>query len=111
MQLAYKAANVIEAEIVKDMLEANGLEAHVGGYYLQGGVGEMATMDFAHVHVADEDMARARELIQEYEGENGSSNEARSPEEARTTSHATRLVVILIAGSITLFLAWIASTT
>ena len=109
MKLAYKAANVAEAEIVKGMLEANGVEAHTGGYYLQGGVGEMATMDFASVHVADNDLAQARDLIREYEGDTASDSPERSPGEVKTATFATRLVVVLVAGTVTLFLAWFAS--
>ena len=110
MKLAYKAANVAEAEIVKGMLEANGLEAHTGGYYLQGGVGEMATMDFASVHVPDRDLAQARDLIAAYEGGSPAAPEARSAREVKTASSARKLVVMLIAGAITLFLAWFASS-
>lgn len=110
MKVAYKAANVAEAEIVRGMLEANGLEAHVGGYYLQGGVGEMATMDFAHVHVANEDFDKARELIHEYEGDAGQPDNSRSSQEVKTATTASRLVVVLIAGAVTLFLAWMASS-
>ena len=109
MKLAYKAANVAEAEIVKGMLEANGLEAHVGGYYLQGGVGEMATMDFANVHVQDKDLAKARDLIQEYEGDTGEQAPP-TPREVKTATFASRLVIVLIAGAVTLFVAWLASS-
>ena len=109
MKLAYKAANIAEAGIVKGMLEANGLEAHVGGYYLQGGVGEMATMDFANVHVANDDFDKARELIREYEGDTVEST-PRTPQEAKTATFASRLVVLLVAGAAALFLAWLASS-
>jgi hypothetical protein len=49
------------------MLQANGIDAHVGGYYLQGGIGELAARDFANVHVADEDASLAKSLIEDYE--------------------------------------------
>ncbi|MEZ5449562.1 MAG: DUF2007 domain-containing protein [Thiolinea sp.] len=62
----YRAANITEAHLVAGMLEAQGIAAHVGGHYLQGGVGEIATMDFARVWVADEDYEAARPLIAEY---------------------------------------------
>ncbi|MCW9014688.1 MAG: DUF2007 domain-containing protein [Gammaproteobacteria bacterium] len=66
----YKAANITEAHIVKGMLEANGIDAYVDGQYLQGGIGELATMDFAAVSVDDNDGKRAREIIAEYENKN-----------------------------------------
>lgn len=68
MKLIYKASDINEANIVSGMLRANGIEAHVGGFYLQGGVGDLAATDFATIHVADEDVELARSLIEEYEG-------------------------------------------
>ena len=67
MKLVYSASDIIEANIVAGMLQANGIDAHVGGYYLQGGIGELAARDFANVHVADEDVELAKSLIEDYE--------------------------------------------
>ncbi len=67
MQLIFKAGNITEAQIVKGLLESNGIEAYAGGYYLQGGVGEIASMDFANVQVAEADVVKARAIIDEYE--------------------------------------------
>ena len=67
MKLIYKASDINEANIVSGMLRANGIEAHVGGFYLQGGVGDLAATDFATIHVPDEDSELARSLIAEYE--------------------------------------------
>ena len=63
----YRAANITEAHIVKGMLEANGIEAFVDGFYLQGGIGELATMDFVTVSVDKDNEEKAREIIEEYE--------------------------------------------
>ena len=68
MKIIYKAKDIIEAHIVAGMLNANGIETHVGGYYLQGGVGDVAVFDFANVQVADGDIAAALPMIAEYEG-------------------------------------------
>ncbi len=81
MKLIYKASDINEANIVSGMLRANGIEAHVGGYYLQGGIGDLAATDFANIHVADEDVELARTLIAEYESAsiiNNVSKEKRS---------------------------------
>ena len=67
MKIIYQARDIIEAHIVAGMLNANGIETHVGGYYLQGGVGDVAVFDFANVQVADEDVALALPLIAEYD--------------------------------------------
>ncbi len=67
MQKVYDASNITEAHIVRGMLEANGIPAHVGGYYLQGGVGELAAQGFVSILVADEQSAAARQVIAQYE--------------------------------------------
>lgn len=67
MVKVYRAANIIEAQIVKGMLEANGIEAFVDGYYLQGGIGELSPMDFVSVSVEDEDEQAARDILQAYQ--------------------------------------------
>ena len=67
MKIIYKSKDSAEAHIVSGMLDANGIKAYVGGHYLQGGVGELAAMDFANVQVADEDVSSARLIIAEYD--------------------------------------------
>ena len=75
MKIIYKARDIIEAHIVSGMLNANGIETHVGGYYLQGGVGDVAVSDFANVQVADEDVELALPLVTEYEGVQNNKSE------------------------------------
>ncbi len=67
MQIIYRAADIVEAHIVAGMLQAAGIDAHVGGHYLQGGVGELSPLNFATVMVADEQVAEAMVLVREYE--------------------------------------------
>ena len=67
MKIVYKAGDIIEAHIVAGMLNSNGIETHVGGYYLQGGVGDVAVYDFANVQVADEDVVLAQPLVAGYD--------------------------------------------
>ena len=72
MKIFYKAGDIIEAHIVAGMLNANGIRAYVGGHYLQGGIGELAPLDFANISVADEDIEPALRIVREYES-NGQS--------------------------------------
>ena len=67
LEIAYRARDITEAHIVAGLLEANGIEAHVGGHYLQGAMGEIGTAGFSNVHVDDDDLYRARQLVSEYE--------------------------------------------
>jgi hypothetical protein len=74
MKLVYRASDITEAHIVAGLLRANDIESHVGGYYLQGGIGELATQDFATVLVADEDIEPATVIIAEYENASQDTN-------------------------------------
>ena len=68
MQIAYNARDLTEAHIVAGLLGSHGIASHVGGHYLQGGLGEIGAAGFTNVHVEDDDYLEARRLIAEYEG-------------------------------------------
>ena len=53
MQIADRARDITEAHIVAGLLEANGIDAYVGGHYLQGALGEIGVAGFSNVHVED----------------------------------------------------------
>lgn len=61
MQIIYRAANLADAHLVRQLLESGGVPAFVQGEYLQGAVGELPanTEVFVHVHDAHVDAARA----------------------------------------------------
>lgn len=62
MQIIYRAANIIDAHLVKGTLEQEGIHAFVSGEYLTGGVGQLPTFDLVSVMVADHDAERARAI-------------------------------------------------
>lgn len=68
MQIAYNARDLTEAHIIAGLLVAHGIDCHVGGHYLQGGLGEIGAAGFTNVQVDDDDYLEARHLIAEYEG-------------------------------------------
>lgn len=68
MQIAYNARDLTEAHIIAGLLGAHGIDSHVGGHYLQGGLGEIGAAGFTNVQVDDQDYLEARRLIAEYEG-------------------------------------------
>ncbi|VAW81310.1 hypothetical protein MNBD_GAMMA13-406 [hydrothermal vent metagenome] len=63
----YDASDITEAHIVCGMLRAHDIQAHVGGHYLQGGIGELMVQGFAAVFVEDDEFASARRLVEAYE--------------------------------------------
>lgn len=71
MKIVYRASDIVDAHIVAGMLRANDIDAHVGGHYLQGGVGDLSPLDFATVLVDDDELLPARAIIDEYEQREG----------------------------------------
>ena len=65
--MVYHANSALEAEIVKGMIENQGVEAFTSGFYLQGGVGELSTFDACNVYVNAQDERLAQQIVQEYD--------------------------------------------
>lgn len=65
MQILYRAANIIDANLLKGALEQAGIPAFVSGEYLTGGVGQLPTSDLVTVMVSDVDVERARPIADE----------------------------------------------
>ncbi|MEE8288319.1 MAG: DUF2007 domain-containing protein [Nitrosomonadaceae bacterium] len=108
MKIVYRAGDITEAEIVKGMLLSNDIEAHVSGYYLQGGIGEMAPTDLAKVHVPDEDYKRAREMVLEYEGNQSTqSSSSRKTENVESTPAQKVFITIIVVITISILSYWV----
>ena len=68
MTQVYKAANVVEAQLVVDELAAGGMQAVVTGHYLSGAIGELPPSDVIGVRLLEpRHEERARALIGEWE--------------------------------------------
>ncbi len=61
----FDALDSIEAHSIKIHLIGNGIEARVGGDYLQGAMGELPALGMVRVFVAEADAVRAKKIIQE----------------------------------------------
>lgn len=59
MQIIYRAANVIDAHLVKAALAGEGIVAFVGGEYLTGAMGELPVANLVVVMVSAADVERA----------------------------------------------------
>ncbi len=97
MKLIYRARDIAEAYIVSGLLNTHDIETHVGGLYLQGGIGDLAASNFANVHVADEDIVLAKSIIVEYEGE---QNKPTQTIGIRKATLASRVLTILLMASL-----------
>lgn len=65
MQIVYRAASIIDANLVKLALESVGVLAFVNGAFLTGAAGELPVNDLVSVMVADIDIDRARPIVDE----------------------------------------------
>ncbi|MFK7860617.1 MAG: DUF2007 domain-containing protein [Granulosicoccus sp.] len=68
MPLIYRAANLVEAQLVVDELKAGGMESHVTGSYLSGAIGELPPTEVLGVWLVQEQHSkRARSIIEDFE--------------------------------------------
>ena len=67
MLIVYRAANIADAHLIRQLLEAGGVPAFIPGEYLQGAVGELPANSEILVRVADENAEAARTIIEEWE--------------------------------------------
>lgn len=63
----YSAKDIIEANIVKGMLNANGIPASINGGYLTGAAGELPALGLVTINVDKRDKIAAIKIISEYE--------------------------------------------
>ena len=63
MKTIYNAANPIDAQLVSDLLADSGIQTHVQGSFLMGGIGELPAGEMMRIWVADEAADEARRII------------------------------------------------
>ena len=66
MRVVYEAENVIDAHLVKGLLENNEIPAFVRGEYLVGAVGELPVMGLVAVLVPESQVEAAQDLLREF---------------------------------------------
>ena len=64
MRTVYEAANIIDAHLVRQALEAQGIPAYVRGEALTGGLGELGVYGLLGVMVPDLAWPQAREIVE-----------------------------------------------
>lgn len=67
MIVIYRAANIADAHLIRQMLEAEGIHAFIQGEYLQGAVGELPANTEILVQVGNDDYAAARAVVEQWE--------------------------------------------
>ena len=56
----------MEAECLHDLLTSHHIHSHIGGAFLQGGMGELPAHDLLGLYTDIADADRAKELIEEW---------------------------------------------
>jgi Putative prokaryotic signal transducing protein len=69
MRQLYEAANGLEAHMIVNLLEQQGLKTRIDGEYLQGGIGELPAAGLVRIMIAPEDYAAGRDFIQRWDAE------------------------------------------
>ena len=81
MRTLYQASNAIEAQLLRDVLAQEGIEAHVLGALLQGAVGELPAGSLVRLVVDEADHAAGRAVVRRWEsGDLGVFLEGECPE-------------------------------
>jgi len=67
MKSVYEAATGLEAHMILNLLQQEGIDAQVEGEYLQGGVGELQAMDIVRVVVPEQYFDQAIKIIEQWQ--------------------------------------------
>lgn len=78
MKLLYKANDVIEARLLKNMLGQANIDAYIHGEYLQGGIGDLQAFGMVQLMVQNEDYRIAKEIIDDWNSASFSGNELKA---------------------------------
>lgn len=63
----YRGSDYFEAQLLRDLIEQDGLQVFLQGAALQGGLGELAAIGHLSIMVNDLDQSRARDIIMAYD--------------------------------------------
>ena len=68
MRVVYEAENVIDAHLIKGLLESEEIPAYVRGEHLTGGMGELPVMGLIAVCVSEVDLPAAERIVADWRG-------------------------------------------
>lgn len=67
MKKLYEASNAVEAHMILNLLEQQGLSGRVDGEYLQGGIGDLPATGLVKVMVDEHDYETAKEIVEKWD--------------------------------------------
>ena len=111
MKKVYETSTALEAHMVKNLLENEGVDSRIDGEYLQGGVGELQAMGAIRVVVEEDDYPKAREIIDEWESLQP-DDDATSVKTNKTSSATNGFVLgVVLTIGVTYFISGLSITT
>ncbi len=105
MQIVYRAANLSDAHLIRQLMEAEGIPVFVQGEFLQGAVGELPANTEILVHAPDEHVGAARAIVHDWESSEPVGFEdddldatgAGEPTSVQTQAIAVRRLLLFVA--------------
>jgi len=67
MKIVFEASTALDAHMVLNLLEVEGISARIDGEYLQGGIGELQAINLVKVLVDEQDYLKAKEIVKDWE--------------------------------------------
>lgn len=106
MKTLYEASNALEAHMLHDLLQQEGIPSRVDGTFLQGAVGELPASGLVRLVVEDTDYEQARAVIRRWEAtEVSSPTPPPAPPPAKGFSGILAGVLIGVVGTFLFFRA------
>lgn len=69
MRKVFEAIDMLEAHVVKGVLQQEGIVGFIQGEYLHGGMGDLPVSGLVRIEVNDPDFEQARSVIAQWERE------------------------------------------
>lgn len=69
MRKVFEAIDMLEAHVVKGILQQEGIAGFIQGEYLHGGMGDLPVSGLMRIEVNDPDFEQARSIIAQWEQE------------------------------------------
>ena len=67
MRQVFEASDMLEAHVVKGLLQQEGVTGFIQGEYLQGGIGDLPVSGTVRIDVNNEDFDQAKLIIKQWE--------------------------------------------
>lgn len=110
MKCIFEASSGLEAHMIFNLLEQQGIIVRIDGEYLQGGIGELQAMNMVRVLVGDADYTKAEEILNTWNASQIESTNVK-PSKNKSSGVIIGLLFGLLFGIGSTYLAYNSPTT